>query len=141
MIGCMSDATREVRERRFAEAVAAYERGELTLTQARMVAGLASREARLAYRFPRLLGHLSRLSAADRLRPVYAPREGWALQGSDARRPMGLGLTPKPPRLGSDPRTFHARKTHGSCDMALKVRDAARSVLLLREKTCLTKVR
>ena len=103
MIGCMSEATREVRERRFAEAVAAYERGELTLTQARMVAGLASREARLAYRFPRLLGHLSRLSAADRLRPVYAPREGWALQGSDARRPMGLGLTPKPPPASPPP--------------------------------------
>ena len=68
---------REERERRFADAVEAYENGRLTLTEARIAAGIAPRPARLAYRFPGLFGHLCRLSAADRTDPVYAPSGGW----------------------------------------------------------------
>ncbi|MBJ7597713.1 MAG: hypothetical protein JF922_06470 [Candidatus Dormibacteraeota bacterium] len=72
-----SRATREERERRFAEALAAYESGRMTMTEARIAAGLASRPAWLAYRFPRQFGHLCAISAADKRRPVYAPDGGW----------------------------------------------------------------
>ncbi len=61
----------------FAAALAAYESGRMTMTEARIAAGLASRPARLAYRFPRLFGHLCAISAADKRRPVYAPHGGW----------------------------------------------------------------
>jgi hypothetical protein len=92
-------SSREEREGLFAEALAAYERGELTLTQARIAAGLASRPALLAYRFPRLFGHLSAFSAADRIRPVYAPEGGWRLVGDRANgRPSTATLPPMPPR-------------------------------------------
>ena len=67
---------REERERRFEDAVRAYEAGRITATEARIRAGLATRNARLAYRFPRLLGRLCPFSAADRLRPVYYPFDG-----------------------------------------------------------------
>jgi hypothetical protein len=74
----------------FAEAVKAYESGQITLTEARIAAGVAPRAARLAYRFPRLFGHLCRLSAADRTRPVYAPPGGWRLlDASRVVRPSG----------------------------------------------------
>jgi hypothetical protein len=89
-------STREERERLFADALAAYERGELTLTQARIAAGLASRPAWLAYRFPRVFGHLCAFSAADRLRPVYAPEGGWRL-GAHANRQLGAGAMPPTP--------------------------------------------
>jgi hypothetical protein len=78
-----SKASREERERQFAEALAAYESGRMTMTQARIAAGLASRPARLAYRFPRLFGHLCAISAADKRRPVYAPDEGWRFTSDD----------------------------------------------------------
>ena len=80
-----SKATREERERQFAEALAAYENGRMTMTEARIAAGLASRPARLAYRFPRLFGHLCAISAADKRRPVYAPDEGWRFTNADGR--------------------------------------------------------
>jgi hypothetical protein len=73
----MSKPSREDRERQFAEALAAYESGRMTMTEARIAAGLASRPARLAYRFPRLFGHLCAISAADKRRPVYSPDGGW----------------------------------------------------------------
>ncbi len=76
-------ANREERERRFAEALAAYESGRMTMTEARIAAGLASRPARLAYRFPRLFGHLCAISAADKRRPVYAPEGGWHFAGAE----------------------------------------------------------
>ncbi len=88
---------REERERRFAEALTAYESGKLTLTQARIAAGLASRPAWLAYRFPRMFGHLSAFSAADRLRPVYAPEGGWRLEAAD-QADHRAALPPAPPR-------------------------------------------
>jgi hypothetical protein len=78
-----SKVTREERERQFAEALAAYESGRMTMTAARIAAGLASRPARLAYRFPRLFGHLCAISAADKRRPVYAPEEGWRFTNAD----------------------------------------------------------
>jgi hypothetical protein len=78
-----SNATREERERQFAEALAAYESGRMTMTEARIAAGLASRPARLAYRFPRLFGHLCAISASDKRRPVYAPAEGWRFTNAD----------------------------------------------------------
>jgi hypothetical protein len=78
-----SQLTREERERKFAEALEGYESGRLTATEARIAAGLASRPAYLAYRFPRLFGHLCAISAADRTRPVYAPKGGWRLGGDD----------------------------------------------------------
>ena len=64
----------------------AYEAGQITATEARIRAGLASRNARLAYRFPRLLGRLCPFSAADRLRPVYYPFDG---AGGAWTRPAG----------------------------------------------------
>jgi hypothetical protein len=96
---------REERERRYQTAVNGYEAGDLTATQALIVAGIASRAVRLAYLFPRLFGHLSPLAAADRWRPVYAPAEGWRTVGSpgatvlpsESRRPDrggGPGLRP-----------------------------------------------
>jgi hypothetical protein len=78
-----SKLSREQRERKFAEALEGYESGRLTLTEARIAAGLASRPAYLAYRFPRLFGHLCAISAADRTRPVYAPSEGWRFTDAD----------------------------------------------------------
>jgi hypothetical protein len=83
-----SKATREERERLFAEALAAYESGRMTMTEARIAAGLASRPARLAYRFPRLFGHLCAISAADKRRPVYAPDDGWQFAKGEARVPQ-----------------------------------------------------
>jgi hypothetical protein len=80
-----SKATRDERERQFAEALAAYESGRMTMTEARIAAGLASRPARLAYRFPRLFGHLCAISAADKRRPVYAPEDGWRFTNADSR--------------------------------------------------------
>ena len=65
------DAARELRERRFREAIEAYSQGRVTLTEARIQAGLASRREWLAYRFPRLFGSLSPLSSTDRLSPAY----------------------------------------------------------------------
>lgn len=65
------DADRQRRESRFREALEAYAEGRITLTRARIQAGIASRRERLAYRFPRLFGSLCRLSSTDRLRPVY----------------------------------------------------------------------
>jgi hypothetical protein len=65
------DAARELRERRFREAIEAYSQGRITLTEARIKAGLASRRERLAYRFPRLFGSLCPLSSTDRLMPAY----------------------------------------------------------------------
>lgn len=87
-----SKPTRAERERLFARALAAYESGEMTMTEARIAAGLASRPAKLAYRFPRLLGHLCAIAAADRMRPLYAPEEGWRFTDAgvtriDKRRP------------------------------------------------------
>src|ERR1700738_1081409 len=78
-----SKPSREERERQFAEALAAYESGRMTMTEARIAAGLASRPARLAYRFPRLFGHLCAISAADKRRPVYAPNEGWRFNSEE----------------------------------------------------------
>ena len=78
-----SKPSREDRERQFAQALAAYESGRMTMTEARIAAGLASRPARLAYRFPRLFGHLCAISAADKRRPVYAPDGGWHFSGTD----------------------------------------------------------
>jgi hypothetical protein len=80
----MSKPSREDREQQFAEALAAYESGRMTMTEARIAAGLASRPARLAYRFPRLFGHLCAISAADKRRPVYAPDGGWHFTGPAA---------------------------------------------------------
>jgi hypothetical protein len=94
-----SRANREERERRFAEALAAYESGRMTMTEARIAAGLASRPARLAYRFPRLFGHLCAISAADKRRPVYAPDRGWHLTGVQERDRRSRGFrSPIPKR-------------------------------------------
>jgi hypothetical protein len=82
-----SKPSREERERLFAESLAAYEDGRMTLTEARIAAGLASWRARLAYRFPRLFGRLCTASAADRVRPVYAPKGGWRFSDAGARLP------------------------------------------------------
>lgn len=78
-----SKPSREAREQLFAEALAAYESGRMTMTEARIAAGLASWRARIAYRFPRLFGHLCSISAADKLRPMYAPREGWRFDSEE----------------------------------------------------------
>jgi hypothetical protein len=72
---------REARERSYEEALAKYNSGKATATEALIRAGLASREVKLAYRFPRLFGHLAPLAAADRLRPMYAPAGGWRTAG------------------------------------------------------------
>ena len=89
---------REERERRYAKALAAYNSGEITATEVLIRAGLASREIRLAYRFPRLFGHLAPLAAADRLRPIYAPAEGWPTSSSQT----GTRLSQEPPMLGRE---------------------------------------
>jgi hypothetical protein len=102
-----SKPSREERERQFAEALAAYESGRMTMTEARIAAGLASRPARLAYRFPRLFGHLCAISAADKRRPVYAPDEGWRFTKAEAvvpdrdRRPRRRGAPQAEDALGS----------------------------------------
>jgi hypothetical protein len=93
-----SKLTRQERERRFAEALEGYECGRLTATQARIAAGLASREAYLAYRFPRLFGHLCAMSAVDRTRPVYAPKGGWRFAGDDRAARVSGGTQNRPRR-------------------------------------------
>jgi hypothetical protein len=93
-LGCAmmrSKLTRKERERKFAEALEGYESGRLTATQARIAAGLASRRAYLAYRFPHLFGHLCAMSAADRTRPVYAPRGAWRFAGDDRSARVSSG--------------------------------------------------
>ncbi len=80
--------SRQDRERQFAQALAADESGRLTMTEARIAAGLASRPACLAYRFPRLFGHLCAISAADKRRPVYAPDDGWQFAKTEIRVPQ-----------------------------------------------------
>jgi hypothetical protein len=92
-----ADARRDraERERRFKAALDGYAVGRLTATEALIAAGMASRAVRLAYRFPRLFGGLSPLAAADRLRPVYAPVEGWRTSTSPGR--SRLPSEQKPP--------------------------------------------
>jgi hypothetical protein len=54
-------------------AMVAYTSGKVTATEALIRADMTNRAVKLAYRFPRLFGHLSPLAAADCLRPIYAP--------------------------------------------------------------------
>jgi hypothetical protein len=97
------NAGRERREAGFRKALEAYSAGSITLTEARIEAGLASRRERLAYSFPRLFGSLCRLSAYDRLRPAYYARSELEAPGSRPRAievhaTGGLRLLPRAPR-------------------------------------------
>lgn len=93
----MAPQDRSERERRYEAALAAYSGGGLTATQALIAAGMASRAVRLAYRFPYLFGRLSPLAAADRLRPMYAPQEGWRTASSPGRSELPPEAEPPDP--------------------------------------------
>ena len=76
---------RQARERRYEAALAGYNSGRITATEALIQAGVANRRVKLADRFPRLLGRLALLPAADRLRPMQAPPGAWRIAGSPRR--------------------------------------------------------
>jgi hypothetical protein len=98
---------RQRQEHRYELALNAYNSGAITRTELLIRGGLATWSVKLAYRFPRLLGHLSPLAAADRLRPMYAPRGGWRVQDTQAERERSLtqeGVWPpyaRPPGNGA----------------------------------------
>jgi hypothetical protein len=83
--------------------MAAYNAGEVTTTEALIRAGLSGRAAKLAYRFPRLFGHLCPLAAADRLRPIYAPKEGWRTVGHQSPPSLRFEGSDLGHRFGSGP--------------------------------------
>lgn len=77
---------RERRERQYQVALDAYNLGAITRIEFLIGAGLAPRAVKLAYRFPRLFGRRAPLAAADRLRPMYAPKGGWRVLRSETER-------------------------------------------------------